>query len=271
MKKIFASILATALVATLSVAASAADFTASSALNNPITVDGVKDLAYVSAPAAITVAETEGGEGGATGNAYMAWDDEYLYVFAEITDEALTPVDQVTSIWSTDSIEVYLNLAGEDGEITAINAAQYTVGPNYTAWAGGGMHRDNNMDASKFAWEITDAGWNMEVAIAWGDDYSAAEGEAFPFCVGINDDADGDGSTREFHNFTGANQGTAWQTADSNWDTLNLSAEEYVEPEPETVAEVVDEAAAPATFDAGIIAAVAAIVSAAGYAISKKR
>ncbi len=271
MKKFFASALAVAMVATLSVAASAADFTASSALNNPIVVDGVKDLAYVSAPAAAVIAETEGGEGGATGDFYMAWDDEYLYVFAEITDEALTPVDQVTSIWSNDSVEVYLNLAGEDGAIADINAAQYTVGPNYTAWAGGGLHRTNNMEASTFAWEITDAGWNIEMAIAWGDDYSAEEGASFPFCAGINDDADGDGATREFHNFTGAGQGAAWQTADGNWDNLTLSAEEYVEPEPETVPEVVDEATAPATFDAGIIAAVAAIVSAAGYAISKKR
>ncbi|MBQ8641772.1 MAG: hypothetical protein IJ480_06090 [Clostridia bacterium] len=42
--------------------------------------------------------------------------------------------------------------------------------------------------------------------------------------------------------------------------------------EVETVAEeVAGEAAAPQTFDAGVIAAVAAIVSAAGYAISKKR
>ena len=44
----------------------------------------------------------------------------------------------------------------------------------------------------------------------------------------------------------------------------------------ETVAEVVDGAAdpvvtAPQTFDAGVIAAVAAVVSAAGYALSKKR
>ncbi len=271
MKKIFASILATALVATLSVAASAADFTASSALNNAITVDGVKDVAYVSAPAAINVAESAGGEGGATGNAYMAWDNDYLYVFVEVADEAVTDPANVTSIWANDSIEVYLNLAGEEGAITDINAAQYTVGPSYTAWAGGGLHRENNMDASKYAWEYTDEGWNIEVAIAWGDDYSAGEGEAFPFCIGINDDADDDASTREFHNFTGANQGSAWQTADANWDNLTLSAEEYVEPEPETVAEVVDEAAAPATFDAGIIAAVAAVVSAAGYAISKKR
>ena len=48
-------------------------------------------------------------------------------------------------------------------------------------------------------------------------------------------------------------------------------AEEVVETEAEVVDEVVEAPAAPQTFDAGIIAAVAAIVSAAGYAVSKKR
>ena len=43
------------------------------------------------------------------------------------------------------------------------------------------------------------------------------------------------------------------------------------ETEAETVAEVVEAPAAPQTFDAGIIAAVAAVVAAAGYAVSKKR
>ena len=49
------------------------------------------------------------------------------------------------------------------------------------------------------------------------------------------------------------------------------TTEQVLETEPETV-EVVEDAAAaaPQTFDAGIVAAVAAIVSAAGYAISKK-
>jgi hypothetical protein len=37
------------------------------------------------------------------------------------------------------------------------------------------------------------------------------------------------------------------------------------------VEEVVEEPTAPQTFDTGIVAAVAAIVSSAGYALSKKR
>ena len=42
------------------------------------------------------------------------------------------------------------------------------------------------------------------------------------------------------------------------------------DPVPETEAEVVEEVAAPQTFDAGVIAAVAAVVSLAGFAVSKK-
>ena len=51
---------------------------------------------------------------------------------------------------------------------------------------------------------------------------------------------------------------------------ITLEEAIVVETEPETVEVVEDAAAAPQTFDAGIVAAVAAIVSAAGYAISKK-
>ncbi|MBQ7931295.1 MAG: hypothetical protein IJ334_09820, partial [Clostridia bacterium] len=40
---------------------------------------------------------------------------------------------------------------------------------------------------------------------------------------------------------------------------------------PETEAEVVETPAAPQTFDFGVIAVIAAVVSAAGFAVSKKR
>ena len=76
--------------------------------------------------------------------------------------------------------------------------------------------------------------------------------------------------------------GTQSLIIDSSWFdgttankyTLTTDVAGHVEA-PETEAEVVDTVvdtpAAPQTFDAGVIAAVAAIVSAAGYAISKKR
>ena len=62
-----------------------------------------------------------------------------------------------------------------------------------------------------------------------------------------------------------SNAGTKWFVA-----MLDDAVPEVVETEAveETVEEI---AAAPATFDAGVIAAAAAVVSAAGYALSKKR
>ena len=63
-----------------------------------------------------------------------------------------------------------------------------------------------------------------------------------------------------------ANSGTKWFVA-----MLDDAVPEVVETEA-VVEEVVEEAVvAPQTFDAGVIAAVAAVVSAAGYALSKKR
>ena len=55
----------------------------------------------------------------------------------------------------------------------------------------------------------------------------------------------------------------------ANEKSGSLSEVFFAEAEPAPVVE--DVAGAPATFDAGVIAAVAAIISAAGYAVSKKR
>lgn len=275
MKKYLVSALAIAMLASLSV--SAAEFSASNANNNAITLDGVKDVAYVNDGFAINIAEST--EGGATGTGYAAWDDDNLYLYVEVNDDTVTPAADVTSIYQNDSIEIYINLSGEEGDVTVINAAQYTIGPSFTVWAGRGLHWDNySANDAKFAYTYTDFGYTLEVAIPWGDEYAVDADAVIPFCIGINDDADGDASTREYHNFTGANQGSAWSTADSNWDSLKMTTDEYVEPvvetEPEVVADVATTetvTAAPQTFDAAIVAAVAAVVSAAGYAVTKKR
>ncbi|MBQ8642584.1 MAG: carbohydrate-binding protein [Clostridia bacterium] len=56
----------------------------------------------------------------------------------------------------------------------------------------------------------------------------------------------------------------------TNTKSGSVSEVYFAEAEPAAVEEVVDGGSAPATFDAGVIAAVAAIISAAGYAVSKK-
>ena len=64
---------------------------------------------------------------------------------------------------------------------------------------------------------------------------------------------------------------SSWFDANTaNKYTLSTDVAGHVDA-PEVVEEVVEDVAAPQTFDMGVVAAVAAIVSAAGYAISKKR
>ena len=248
-------------------------FTASS---GTCTVDGVRDTAYVSAGIPVNFAED--GNVGATAVAYAAWDSSYLYIYAEVTDAAVTPAADVTSIWSNDSVEFYVNLSGEEGAITDINAAQYTYGPNFTAFAGGGLHRENNVDSCLSAFTMTDTGYTVEVAIPWGGDYTPAENASFPFVMAVNDDSDGDASTREAQVMTGAGQTAAWSTADSNWDTLTLSGEKYVEIIEEAPAEEVPatEEAAPAQTNAAqtsdaVLASVALMSAVAAAAFVAKK
>lgn len=226
-------------------------FTASS---GTCVVDGVKDDAYVSA--AIPV-NHEADPAAATGVAYAAWDSDYLYIFMQVTDSTVTPAADVTGAWSNDCGEFYVNLSGTEGATTEINAGQWTYGPSFPAFAGMGIQRDTNVDNGKFAYTYTDTGYTVEIAIPWGADYKPAEGASFPFCIAVNDDADGDASSREYQTFTGADQGSAWSTADSTWDAITLSAEKYEVP-----VEIIEEEA-PAATDAAADTTVATTTPAA--------
>ena len=136
---------------------------------------------------------------------------------------------------------------------------------------------------------------------------SVDEAEAFDYIEIDADDFDDNGSFRYFRYFNtlshgdvaevelyGEPTGTAPDTdvtveteapvvetepeteapAETEAEVVETEAEteaEVVETEaPETEAEVVEEADAPQTFDFGVVAAIAAVVSLAGYAVSKK-
>ncbi len=228
MKKIFALAFAVFMIAALTVGAAATDFSASYA-EAPIVIDAVKDDAYTCEPAIINVPDdvnvAEDAEKGATGKGWMAWDSTNLYVYIEVEDLNITPEDLVNDQWMSDSVEVYVNPSKLEGSLTSIYAGQFTFGPSWSegVFAGGGIMYDCTIEL-EYAWEYTETGYNIEAAIPWGDsEFVPAENEFFPFCIGINDDANGDPSGREYHNFTGPNQGNTWQTADANWDALLLT------------------------------------------------
>lgn len=286
MKKLLTIALALLMICALATNVSAASkFEA--AKGTPV-VDGIKDEAYV---CAAMPANFEADPAAATGMAYACWDADFLYIFIDVTDAKVLPAADVTGIWSCDCAEIYVNFAGENGLIADINAAQYSFGPSFdnganadaiNGFAGGGLHRTENAANAKGAYQYTDNGWTVEVAIPWGADYKPADNASFPFCIGINDEADGDASTREFQTFTGADQSNAWQEATDSWDTLTLTTNEFIpviEVEEEAApADAADVAAAPAaattaaqTMDMSVVLGLAALAISGGAVLGLKK
>ena len=264
MKKLGSLALAALLVAALSVSASAAS--TSSAAQGTATIDGKKDDIYACDPLDISTDEAGGAAVGATGKAWTAWDASNLYVYIEVTDAAVTPEADVTTQWSNDSVEVYVNFSGEEGAINDINAAQITIGPAFENVQGGGLYKSEQEANIKYAYTYTDYGYTVEMALPFAD-FGAKVGATLGFSVGVNDDNDGDSSTREAHTFDGADLGNAWQTADSAWGTLTLTDTVYTAP----VADAGEEGGSAATADAGIIAAVASLAASGAAVLSLKK
>lgn len=215
---------------------------------------------------------------------YLRWDDNYLYYCSVVetkTTYNATPEGSEAAVWQgtsfiwmtlsdkeiTDSITKILVGMNNDGKILAYNESVETgtsleVGgkPAYSDIA---ISRENGVTVyeTKFAWSDIMPEGAKRMA---GDEFifyslymPAMDDTANPVDVavgGINEDG----------------KYLYWNV------TLGDEIVAETEAETEAAAEVVDAAAettvaAPQTFDAGVIAAVAAIVSAAGYAVSKKR
>lgn len=284
MKKFTIVLMVSLLIAAMAISASAAMFEA--AMGTPV-VDGEKDDAYLAAKEIDISVEVAGNSDYATGKAYTLWDDEALYIFVDITDKVLTSsrtVDDIPSIWNTDSVEFYIDLDNTgDFALADVNAAQYTGGLMYESneWGGSGMHWNANKDNCFYATKTTDKGWAIEAKLVWGSDYKPAVGNVIGFTLAVNDDAD-DASGRENQAFpTSAEQSNAWSMT-GNYDDLKLTDAQYV-PIVEEVAAPEEEApaateapAAPVkaaqTSDMSIIIAIGTLLtSGAAILASKKR
>ena len=184
---------------------------------------------------------------------YFLWDDNYLYVCTVNVDD--TPVALTgEKTWMNDAAEMWFTDEGLLHKIHAAADGNFFLGTDkdgQTAY---------DFASAKSVANYTDDGWCIEVALPMND---LGAGKEFSFTLQVNNCLD-----------DGAAAGSASGSQAGDYG-MKCVAEEVVLPEPETEAEVVDVVvdapAAPQTFDAGVIAAVAAIVSAAGYALSKKR
>lgn len=269
MKKALSLILAILTVMALSVAASATTFSSTQIKNGTPVVDGVLDDIYTQSASASL--DTMGfycwGDGSAdncgAATAYFLWDSDYLYICVIAEDDTLASGGPDCG-WQNDAAELWFVDEDLKFKVHAASDNNFFLGGD----ADGDVPWDKGFDASKHAAVLGDDGWVVEVALPMND---LSAGKSFGFDLQINDIYSADYSA----------SGAASGSQKPEDYTLECVAEKVVLPEPETeapaeteaeVVDVADEIAllAPKTFDATIIAAVAAIVSAAGYAVSKK-
>ncbi len=282
MKKLFSMILAVLCVSAMAVTAGAAGldnqaFSIPKANVAP-TIDGVMtgdewDNALVRTLTTDTVNTPHNtGIPCPTTDFYWMWDDAGLYVFVNCQDTTANGAVRTQGAGAYNAGDgIQFNIYPVAGESTNYFWSMVIADDGNAACGehfvfGGGSGAD--VPAVEIKMVANGTAYTMEAfypAEVWEETgMSIEEGLAFPMA---NIVMEHDGATQEL--FTD----TTWGDS-TKFNVYTLTADVAGHVEVETVAEDVAAdapAAAPQTFDMGVIAAVAAIVSAAGYAISKKR
>ncbi len=148
-------------------------------------VDAEMDDLYAEAQVLKTEAATEG-ETDVFAEARLLWDEEYLYVYIEVTDPVLS--DKNKNEWEQDSVEVVIDQNnGKTGSYQS-DDAQYRINFNNKVSFG----TNGNSKLFKSAARVTDTGYVVEVAVPLNKVPGAA-GNEVGFDVQVNED---DGSGR---------------------------------------------------------------------------
>lgn len=233
---------------------------------------------------------------------YMTYDDTYVYIALTCEDSShMTPLSG-TGVWDGDYMEWDILLPSDSFD-DLNNRIRYALGADNTGDVTGYYANipDYANPVNSVNEEIKDLTKNnvtvngnlttYEAKLTWaellGTD-GAPDSALYYVQLGCSSEALADQSDYEaylgvFRCAPAYDEDTKAEIADNGgagsfaFNVLNFVGEA---PAPETEAEVVDvpaaedtatEAVAPQTFDMGVVAAVAAVVSAAGYAVSKKR
>ena len=270
MKKTFSLILC-AMLAALCVVPAAADVPDATATYGTAVVDGVIEEAWDVAKTYTASALKDGTDEGITSEWKAMWDEKNLYLLVEVSGDK----DHFTGSsqsWG-DGVEAYFDVWNSDAEDYETDDGIIQLGWNkadLTNTAYMGTEAGVAAAPGKYAIACTEKadGYIYEISfnlVDFAKGYEMKEGNVMGLEIQVNSkNAEGDGRTSAYG--WADTDNTAWQYPYIMGDLEFVPA-----PVVETVAEVVEETVAPQTFDAAVIAAVAAVVSAAGYAVSKKR
>ncbi len=172
MKKLLTLLLAVVLVASLAVAASAADFQGNGVIKmGTATVDAQLDPAYTGSLHFTGLGTGTNGYDqpwGYTAEAsiYLMYDSNYLYIFAEVIDDDVFSKGPVYCMgynpFANDCIEFRMNFQGTDGD------DNHKVSIDAYGFSCFGLDKSLaviDYESLEYATEITDVGYNVEVAI----------------------------------------------------------------------------------------------------------
>ena len=148
-------------------------------------IDGQRDPVWDQAAELSTDVWVEG-QGGATAKFRTLWDDQYLYVYAEVTDPLLS--DASSNPWEQDSVEIFVDQNNGKTEIYEADDGQYRINYKNVRTVGGHASEDNYRSSV----QVTETGYVVEAAIAL-DMITPQNGTVIGFDFQVNDDANGDG------------------------------------------------------------------------------
>jgi endo-1,4-beta-xylanase len=149
-------------------------------------IDGVEDAVWATANEISTDVWVMGSSG-ATAKVRTLWDDQYLYVYAVVTDTKLSKA--ATNTYEQDSIEVFLDQNNAKTTSYQADDAQYRINfDNEQSFNG-----DAKAELIKSATRIVPGGYIVELRIKL-DYVVPAEGVRIGFDFQVNNDEDGDGT-----------------------------------------------------------------------------
>ncbi|WP_340401278.1 endo-1,4-beta-xylanase [Paenibacillus sp. FSL H8-0079] len=148
-------------------------------------IDGQKDRVWKKATS-ITTDVWALGDSGATATAQLLWDEQYVYVLADVKDPLRSKLS--TNAHEQDSIEIFIDPSKDQTSYYQEDDAQYRVNFDNESSFGGNARKESFKSATR----LTSGGYIVEVAIPL--DSVLAEGKRWiGFDLQVNDDGAGDG------------------------------------------------------------------------------
>ncbi len=149
-------------------------------------IDGEMDKIWMDALEFETKTYVQGIQG-ATAKVKTLWDDQKIYIYAEVTDDLFS--DAADNAWEQDSIEIFIDQNNGKTDEYEKDDAQYRVSFKNTQTFGAGASAENIISAAK----VVDGGYVVEAAITF-DAIQPTNGMFIGFDFQVNNDGNGDGT-----------------------------------------------------------------------------